>query len=185
MAIILATTGHGQEQGRNRPLRAYLRTIGPMTQHQPDADPQNFRIDRDGRWYHDGAPIGRDAIVALFAKRGLKRDDQGRYWLQSPFEKYAVEVEDVPFVITDYAIDGDSLVFTTNLGERVAVSPERPLELRPYPAAEGKIPYIEVRGGLYARIGRAVYYDLLSNYGARLTVGGQTYRLAEEDPHGD
>lgn len=155
-----------------------------MTQQQPEPDPQNFRIDRDGRWYHDGAPIAREALVRLFAQRGLKQDDQGRYWLQSPFEKYAVEVEDVPFIITDYEIEGAELTFITNMGERVRLSADSTLELRPYPAAEGRIPYIEVRDGLYARMGRAVYYDLLSTYGAALTLGGQTYILAEEDAHG-
>ncbi|MCB1592003.1 MAG: DUF1285 domain-containing protein [Alphaproteobacteria bacterium] len=152
-----------------------------MTQHQPDQDPQNFRIDRNGVWFHDDRPISRESLVKLFAERGLKRDSQGRYWLQSPFEKYAVEVEDVPFILVAYEIKNDALTFTTNLGERVTVSEEHPLELRSYPAAKGRIPYIHVRDGLYARVNRTVYYDLLSKYGAELTLGGRTYSLAEEE----
>lgn len=150
-----------------------------MTQPLPETDPQNFRIDREGRWYHEGRPIAREALVRLFAERGLRRDQEGRYWLQSPYEKYAVEVEDVPFVITDYEMTGTDLFLTTNLGERVKVTPENPLELRNYAAAEEKIPYIRVRGGLYARMGRAVYYELVMKYGGSLSAGGTDHLLAE------
>ncbi len=150
-----------------------------MTQPQPEPDPQNFRIDREGRWFHDGQPIAREALVKLFAERGLRRDDQGRYWLQSPYEKYAVEVEDVPFIVTDYELTDQELVLTTNLGERVKVTPDNPLELRPYPAATEKIPYIHLRGGLYARMGRAVYYELVMKYGNSISVAGKNYPLAE------
>lgn len=149
-----------------------------MTQPQPEPDPQNFRIDSEGRWYHEGHPIAREALVKLFAGKGLKRDSEGRYWLQSPHEKYAVEVEDVPFVITDYEMTETELFLTTNLGERVKVTSDNPLELRQYKAAEEKIPYIHVRGGLYARMGRAVYYELVMKYGNSINVAGKNYPLA-------
>ncbi|MCB1682465.1 MAG: DUF1285 domain-containing protein [Rhodospirillales bacterium] len=150
-----------------------------MIQPQPDQDPQNFRIDSEGRWFHDGQPIAREALVVLFAHRGLKRDAQGRYWLQSPYEKYRVEVEDVPFIVTDYDISEKEFVLTTNIGEKVRVTPDNPLELRSYKGAENKIPYIHVREGLYARIGRAVYYELALKYGESVTVNGHAYKFAE------
>ena len=152
----------------------------PMTQPLPEPDPQNFRIDREGKWFHEGHLIAREALVKLFADKGLKRDGQGRYWLQSPYEKYAVEVEDVPFVVTDYEISEGQFILTTNLGEEVKVTPDNPLELRTYPAAKEKIPYIHIREGLYARMGRAVYYELVMKYGKTLTVGGTDYQLAED-----
>lgn len=181
MATILTQNGKARNKDSPNPYRAYLKTIGPMTQHQREQDPQNFRINRDGRWYHNGAPIDREALVKLFAQRGLKRDDQGKYWLQSPFEKYAVEVEDVPFILTDYEIKDNDLTFTTNLGEHIKVSDDRPLELRFYSGAGTEIPYIDVRDGLYARMGRPVYYELLSKYGASLKLGAKTYILAREN----
>ena len=54
--------------------------------------PADFKITRDGTWYHDGAPIKREALAKLFAGRALKVDGDGNYWLQTPFEKYPVEL---------------------------------------------------------------------------------------------
>lgn len=115
----------------------------------------DFKIDRDGTWHHEGAPIKREALAKLFSDRALKIDDGGNYWLQTPFEKYAVEVEDVPFVVVDYEEENGKLTFRTNMNETT----DKPLEMR------DEIPYVEVRGGLYARINRAVYYNLIEAFG--------------------
>ena len=116
----------------------------------------DFRIDRDGQWYHDGAPIKREALAKLFSDRALKMDEDGLYWLQTPFEKYPVEVEDVPYVIVDYQREKGALTFYTNLNETT----KSPIEMRE------EIPYVEVRDGLYARINRSVYYNLIDQFGA-------------------
>lgn len=116
----------------------------------------DFRIDRDGQWYHDGAPIKREALAKLFSDRALKMDEDGLYWLQTPFEKYPVEVEDVPYVIVDYQREKGALTFYTNMNETT----KSPIEMRE------EIPYVEVRDGLYARINRSVYYNLIDQFGA-------------------
>lgn len=135
----------------------------------------DFRIDRNGAWYHDGAPIQRAALAQLFSDRALKIDEDGNYWLQTPFEKYPVEVEDVPYVVVDYeAKDGD-IDFRTNMEEIIALGPEHPLELR------GGIPYIEVRDGLYARVARSVYYNLVEMAGTVITSRGAQFPLGSED----
>jgi hypothetical protein len=134
----------------------------------PNSD---FKIAYDGTWYHEGVKIERQALAKLFSDRALKRDEAGKYWLQTPFEKYAVEVEDVPFVIIDFTVHGSDIDFITNMGEIVAVGPDHPIELR------GEIPYIMVRDGLYARLGRAVYYNLVEKFGPLLTSRGGTYKL--------
>jgi len=117
-----------------------------------------FKIDRNGVWYHEGAPIKREALAKLFSDRALKIDENGLYWLQTPFEKYPVDVEDVPFVVVDYKEQGDTLIFRTNMDETT----DRPLEMRE------EIPYVEVRNGLYARINRAVYYNLIEAFGPEI-----------------
>ena len=117
-----------------------------------------FHLAYDGRWFHDGAEIRRAALARLFSDRALKLDDKGRYWLRTPFEKYPVEVEDVPFIIVDYDIRGDVITLTTNMGDGVVMGPDHPLELRPEPLAGAIVPYIMVRDGLMARLDRAVYY---------------------------
>ena len=130
----------------------------------------HFTIDRDGNWYcHDPAmgvgPIKNERIAALFAGaatgkfagKGLSIDDQGRYWLKAPpNDVYGVDVEDVPFVIVSFREEAGTYSFTTNFGEDIALDNDHPLTLK------NEIPYIEVRKGLLARIGRNVYYQLIA-----------------------
>lgn len=132
-----------------------------------------FRIDRDGNWYHNGDPIHRKALAKLFSDKGLKRDRAGEYWLSSPYEKYPVQVEDVPFVVIDYRVDAGDIIFTTNMDEDVLLSSDKPLILR-----DG-IPYIEIRDELEARIGRSVFYHLVNQYGSELTSAGQHFSLGD------
>ncbi len=115
----------------------------------------DFKIARDGTWFHEGEAIKREALAKLFSDRALKVDEEGCYWLQTPFEKYPVEVEDVPFVIVDYEGEAEALTFRTNMDETTT----KRIEMR------GEIPYVEVRDGLYARINRAVYYNLIEVFG--------------------
>jgi hypothetical protein len=135
----------------------------------------DFKIAYDGTWYHDGAPIRRAALARLFAGRALKVDEAGRYWLQTPFEKYPVTVEDVPFVIVDYEVKGGDIDFRTNMDETVELGPGHGLELR-----DG-IPYIPVRDGLYARLGRSVYYNLVETFGGIIRSRGTEHVLGETD----
>ena len=139
-----------------------------------DRQKADFRILQDGSWLHDGAPINRHALAKLFADRALKIDAEGLYWLQTPFEKYPVEVEDVPFIITDYDQNGEGVDLRTNMGDTVMLNDQSAWELR------GGIPYVEVRGGLYARVGRAVLYNLIESFGTHLRSRGATFPLGEE-----
>lgn len=118
----------------------------------------DFRIARDGSWYHEGAPIKREKLAKLFADRALKIDEDGKYWLETPFEKYPVEVEDVPFVIIDYEETKGGFRFKTNMDEMT----DKPIEMRE------DVPYVEVRDGLYARIGRPTYYHMIETFGCEV-----------------
>ena len=136
-----------------------------------------FKIDRDGQWYHDGAPIDRKALAKLFSDRALKRDEGGEYWLQTPFEKYPVEVADVPYVIVDFEEVNAGIDFITNMEERVPLGPEHPLELREFDGV--MLPYIEIRDGLYARLGRNVYHELAQRFGVNIKSRGGQYPLGK------
>ena len=150
----------------------------------------HFTIDRDGHWYcHDPAmgtgPIRNEKISRLFsgaapgkyAGKGLSRDGQGRFWLKAPpNDVYGVEVEDVPFVVTDFENNDGALVLKTNFGEDIVMGPDRTFDIR-----DG-IPYVEVRGGLYARLGRSVFYrfvDMAKMSGDALEIeaGGMRHKL--------
>jgi uncharacterized protein len=133
----------------------------------------DFKIARDGTWFHGGERIQREALAKLFADRALKIDEGGRYWLATPFEKYPVEVEDVPFIIVDFEARNGNVDLRTNMGETVELGPQHPLELR------GGVPYVEVRGGLYARLSRPVYYNLVEMAGPVLKSRGSEHKLGE------
>lgn len=131
-----------------------------------------FRIDAEGGWHHDGAPIRRAALAKLFADKGLRVDEAGRYWLQSPFEQYPVEVEDVPFIITEYREEAAGMDLVTNMQEIVPLGVDHRLELRFSAARRMDLPYVHVRDGLYARLGRNVYHDLAQRFGASFESRG-------------
>jgi hypothetical protein len=120
-----------------------------------------MRIARDGTWYHQGSPIGRQAMVRLFSTI-LRREPDGRFVLVTPVEKLDIEVEDAPFVAVELKSEGEgeaaSLAFRLNTGDLVMAGPDHPLRFEAGP--EGPHPYIRVRGGLDALVARPVYYEL-------------------------
>lgn len=120
-------------------------------------------IRRDGTWRHEGAPIGREALVRLFST--ILRKDPDGYFLVTPVEKLKVTVEDAPFVAVRVDREGEDLVFTTNVGDRVAAGPDHPIRVEGDAAAPR--PYVHVRAGLEALIARPVFYELAGMAEAR------------------
>lgn len=120
-----------------------------------------MRIARDGTWFHQGSPIGRQAMVRLFSTI-LRREPDGRFVLVTPVEKLDIEVEDAPFVAVELKAEGEgrsaSLAFRLNTGDLVMAGPDHPLRFEAGP--EGPHPYVRVRGGLDALVARPVYYEL-------------------------
>lgn len=123
----------------------------------------DMRITRDGTWLHEGRPIPRPALVALFAS--ILRREGERYVLVTPVEKVAITVEDAPFVAVDVAAEGQGrdqrLIFETNLGERVLAGPEHPIRVEIDPKTGEPAPYVMVRDGLEARIDRKSFYRMI------------------------
>lgn len=124
----------------------------------------DFRIARDGTWYHQGSPMGRQAMVRLFSTI-LCRDTSGTYWLKTPVEQCRVEVEDAPFMIIGFRVRdmerGRTLCFKTNVNEWVSVDAEHPLEMRPAPETGEMVAYVQIREGLDAKLDRNTYYELM------------------------
>jgi hypothetical protein len=120
-----------------------------------------MRIARDGTWYHQGCPIGREAMVRLFSTL-LRREPDGRHVLVTPVEKLDIAVEDAPFVATAMTREGEGadarIAFRLNTGEPVPLDGEHRLRLAK--ADDGPRPYLHVRAGLEALIARPVYYEL-------------------------
>jgi hypothetical protein len=131
-----------------------------------------FLIKRDGTWLYRGSPIGRKELVCLFISV-LKRDEAGEYWLETPAERGRIQVEDTPWVAVelDWTRCGSGrhqcLTFRTNVDQIVTASPEHPLRVAHNALTCEPTPYIHIRAGaggppLEARIGRAVYYELVA-----------------------
>ncbi|WP_425457211.1 DUF1285 domain-containing protein [Blastochloris sulfoviridis] len=139
----------------------------------PDCGDIDMRIGRDGTWYYQGSPIGRPALVKLFAAI-LKREGE-RYVLVTPAEKCGIAVEDSPFLAVEMAVDDANgprtLVFRTNVDDVVRCGPDHPLRFETG-AGGGLKPYLHVRRGLWARLTRPLFYDLVA-LGEEQPVEGQ------------
>ena len=135
---------------------------GPAPVHlwdPPFCGDLDMRIARDGTWFHEGTPIGRERMVKLFASI-LKREGD-RHYLVTPVEKVGITVDDAPFVAVDVARDDEGLRFTTNLGELAVAGPEHPIRVVRDPETGEPSPYIEIRSGLEALIDRKSFYRLV------------------------
>lgn len=123
----------------------------------------NMRIARDGTWFYRGSPIGRIALVKLFATV-LHRKPDGSYWLTTPVESGVIEVEDAPFVAVELFREGQgrdqTLKVRTNIDEIVTLDDAHSLRVAENAEGEPR-PYIFVRRGLEARLSRPVFYELV------------------------
>ena len=125
----------------------------------------DIRIRRDGLWVHEGAPIGREPLVRLFAS--VLRLDPDGFHLVTPVEKLRIVVEDAPFLAVRVDRVGDTLRFLTNVGDEVDAGPEHRLRVAVDPATGEPAPYLHVRRGLEARLTRPVFYELVEMAQAR------------------
>ncbi|MGH7044692.1 MAG: DUF1285 domain-containing protein [Acetobacteraceae bacterium] len=129
-----------------------------------------FLIRRDGTWLYRGTPINRKELVCLFASV-VRRDEDGAFWLQTPAERGRIDVEDSPFVAVELDWTGEGrdqiLSFRTNVDQVVTAGGENPIRVAHDLLTCEPTPYIRVRSGdgpfgIEARIGRAVYYELVA-----------------------
>lgn len=123
----------------------------------------DMRIAADGTWYYLGTPIGRPALVKLFAS--VLRRDGDKYVLVTPIEKCGIVVEDAPFLAVELergqGEHGRVLRFRTNVDDWIDCGADHPLRFDSEPATGGLKPYLHVRGGLWAKVTRALFYDLV------------------------
>jgi len=123
----------------------------------------DMRIAADGTWLYMKTPIGRPALVKLFASV-LKREGE-RYFLVTPVEKCGITVDDVPFLAVELRVEapgpGQTLHFRTNVDDWVACGREHALRFTPEEGTGGLRPYLHVRADLWARVKRALFFDLV------------------------
>jgi hypothetical protein len=124
----------------------------------------DMRIAADGTWFYLKTPIGRAALVKLFASV-LKREGDN-YFLVTPVEKCGIQVEDAPFLAVELNIEesgaGRVLHFRTNVDDWVSCGPQHALRFEPEAGTGGLKPYLHVRRDLWAKVTRTLFFDLVA-----------------------
>jgi uncharacterized protein len=119
----------------------------------------DMRIASNGTWFYQGTPIGRPALVRLFAS--ILRKDPERYVLVTPVERVGIVVEDAPFLAVEMDVrDGGILAFRTNVDDWTEAGTINPIRFEREDSG-GLKPYIRVRADLWAKATRAVYLDIV------------------------
>ena len=136
----------------------------------------DIRIRKDGVWFHEGTPIGREALVRLFST--VLRLDPDGYHLVTPVEKMRITVEDAPFIAVRVDQEGDTLKFLTNVGDVVEAGPDNIIRVETDPQTGEPRPYLHVRRGLEALIARPVFYELAEMAQPRDTEGGSVFGVS-------
>jgi uncharacterized protein len=194
----MAKTGQGGLESLTASIPRENRALPPIEQWNPpfcgDID---MRISADGTWFYQKTPIGRPALVKLFASI-LKREGD-KYFLVTPVEKVGVVVEDVPFLAVEMTVveaEHDVLRqpllrhvlrFRTNVDDWVDAGPGHALRFETEPTG-GLRPYLHVRRELWAKVTRALFYDLVELGEERVVdskamfgvvSGGEFFAMAE------
>ena len=135
-----------------------------------------LKIRRDGTWLYRDSAIGRPAMVKLFAGV-LRKDADGRTYLVTPAEKVDVEVEDAPFLAVEMRREDTAsrprLHFRTNVDDWIACDAAHALRFEREEGSGGLKPYLHVRRDLWAKVTRALFYDL-AELGEERDVGGES-----------
>jgi hypothetical protein len=188
----MAKTGQGGLEAIAAMLPREVRR-GPPPIHlwnPPFCGDIDMRIAADGSWFYQKTPIGRPALVKLLASV-LKREGE-RYFLVTPVEKVGIAVDDAPFTAVELKDElrpiGKSLVFRTNVDDWVTAGPDHALRFEPEAATGGLKPYLHIRHNLWAKVTRALFYDLVERGEEReidgksmfgVASGGEFFVLAE------
>ena len=134
------------------------RKLPPVESWEPaNIGDSEMRIASDGTWFHQGGEITRAAMVRAFSSL-LRRDADGRYWLVTPQQKLSILVDDAPFIAVELHSEGEgperSLAFRLNSDDLVFADVDHAIEMR------GGLLYVHVRGEMWAKLARPVYYEL-------------------------
>lgn len=159
------------------------RRLPPVERWQPATiGTIDIRIAADGTWFHEGTAFKRPALVALLSTVLVREGDD--YFLVSPHEKLRITVEDVPLLANSFEVRGEGesmeILFSTNGGDHVVLDRDHPVFMR------GTRPYIHVRAGLEALVGRAAFYRLVElgeplEEGVRIWSRGCSFLLQADD----
>jgi hypothetical protein len=142
-----------------------------------DMPPCEIFIDKEGRWFHNGAEIVRRDIIRLFYAN-MRQDGRDRYVIHWARNTCSLEVEDTAFVVR--RVDGEEMAFSLHLSD------DSVEKLAPETLSVGRenVLYCTVKNGRFpARFTRAAYYQLADHIeeeeggGFFLRVGERKYPI--------
>jgi len=119
----------------------------------------DIQIKANGDWFYGGSIFKRLSLVKLFASVLIKEinSDIIEYFLVTPVEKVKIQVDDAPFVLTQWHwLDEEETIMqvSTNLDDEFILNVEHPLMV----TDDGDL-YVTVRRNLTAKVHRNVYYQ--------------------------
>ena len=130
-------------------------------QENPEPPPCMIYVDKDGAWFHKGAPIIHRELLLLFY-RCLCVDELGHYIIKFNDQVCRLDVEDTPFVIlsTDFVragAEGEKNRFILHLIDDT----KEELALETLTIGPDHVLYCKIRNGKFrARFSRPSYYQL-------------------------
>jgi uncharacterized protein len=134
------------------------RKLPPVESWEPaNTGDSEMRISSEGTWFHQCGEITRPAMIRAFSSL-LRRDADGQHWLVTPQQKLSIIVDDAPFIAVELQSEGEgpkrSLAFRLSSDDLVFADAEHAIENR------NGLLYLHVRGGMWAKLARPVYYEL-------------------------
>jgi hypothetical protein len=125
-----------------------------MKEQKTDKFKTRFLIDKEGNWFQDGIPVSH-RWTYLHNNKLLRRDEEGRFYVDEGSGRLYVKVEDTPFVVkmVDKREDGFYAILNDETEER--------LDLDKLWMNEENVAYTKVKNDRYeARLLRPAYYEL-------------------------
>jgi uncharacterized protein len=127
-----------------------------------------LRLDRQGRFWHDGARVDHPALERALRSWVARHPDDGRPILTNGYDWCYFEVEDAPLFVDALRIEGDSVTLVLFDGS------EEPLDPASLSVGGDGVVYARARGGaLVARFSRHAQTQL-----APLLVAGDPPTLS-------
>jgi len=156
----------------------------------PFCGDMNLIIKANGEWFHEGGKIKRSAMVTMFSR--ILWFEAGDYFLVTPVEKVRIQVEDAPFLVTEWCsietMQGRVIEFKTHTDDVLVLGVDCNLWMDFFKGEER--PYISMRYGMKALVGRNVFYSLVESLervetpegtGMGLKSAGKSYLLMKDE----
>jgi hypothetical protein len=138
----------------------------------------SIRLDAEGHFFHDGAPVEHAAMAAAFASWIARHPDDGRFILTNGYDWTYFQVEDTPFFVESFRLTADGPVL------RLFDGTEEPLDATTLRLdAEGRV-RLRVKGGAFAakltrdaQLGLAPFLTETPQGALSLVISGVEYPL--------